>query len=801
MTVLPKESMRKCLHKPEHIDAIKDLIQNDDQITAGALAKALCEEHGFIAENGQLQVSGCNVVLKDMHRSGKIELPKVVRNFKSTFRSMVVLETPIELPSDLPSSVDKINTEDDLEIILLGGNGEDRDLKLIWNTLIAKEHPQGDSRLVGYMVKYLITYKGYYIGAASFSSASMNLEARDKWIGWSPEQKSTLLSQVVNMSRFLIRNDMHCKNLSSYLLSRLVKLIADDFEERYKIRPWLIESFVDTEKYAGTSYKAANWRLIGKTKGRGRNDKQNKKEKTLKDIYIYTLNKSFRKGIELPDEIEKYSKIGIGDHAELDKWVENELGGIDFGDKRIGKRLKKIASHKAQSPSASYPCACDGNPNDIQGYYDFLSSDRAEITEEAILSKHRHSTICRMKSYDRVLSLHDTSSLNYSTLIKTTGLGLIAKNKNSKGTRGLSLHSTLVTTTDGAPLGITKSPCSAPKIYSKAQKEKRKSYPIEKKSSYRWLVGYRDDVEIAKELGSTQVVSVMDREADIYELFAIADKNRKMSPLIVRAQHNRGTEDESGEKEKSLFNVMKDFKNTFEVEVKIPAQRNIAKTTKDKEKRPYKPARKAILTISYGEVILTPSNAAKERDLKPIKMYCVYAIEKNPPKGSAKISWKLLTTLEIKNNDQAIACLRYYKSRWRIEEFFRILKSCCKVEDHKQDQASKLKRVIAIDLVIAWRVMLLSFLNRTQPDIPAEAFFSTDEICVIRAIAKKKTPDVNIDTISDCMKIIASLGGYLNRKNDPPPGAQIIWKGLLKLNERVKGYRLAKLETPQSEHT
>lgn len=739
MVVRPKESIRECLNRVENIEAIKYLIQNESKITTRTLVTALCEEHGFIAESGKLQISSCNVVLKDMDKSGKIKLPKITRNFKPTFRSMVIQEEPIDLPLDLPTSVDKINTEDDLKIILLGGREEDHDLKIIWNTLIAKEHPQGDSRLVGYMVKYLIKYKGYYIGAACFSSASLNLAARDTWIGWSPEQKKIALSRVVNMSRFLIRNDIHCKNLSSYLLSRLIKLISNDFEKRYNIRPWLVESFVDTAKYTGTSYKAANWKHIGLSKGRGRNDTKNKKEKTLKDIYIYVLNKSFRKDGGLPDEVEKYSKMEVDAHIQLDKWVESEFGGIDLGDKRLSARLEKIAEHKAQAPSATYPCACGGNSNDLQGYYDLLSNPREEITEEAILSKHRHSTICRMKSYDRVLSLHDTSALNYSTLLGTIGLGSISKNKNSIGTRGLSLHANLVTTTDGAPLGLTKAPCSAPKIYSKSQRKKRKNLPIEKKSSYRWLVGYRDDVEIAKEIKNTQIVSVMDREADIFELFDIADQNRKKAPIIVRAKYDRGIEDENRKKEGSLFNAMKKSKNTFEIEVNIPAQREIKKATKSKKKRPYKPARKAILTVSYGEVILTPSNAAKKRNIKPVKMHYIYAVEKNPPKGATKILWRLLTTLEIKNKTQAIECLRYYKSRWRIEEFFRILKSCCKVEDHKQDHADKLKRVIAIDLVIAWRVMLLSFLNRTQPDIPAEAFFSSDEIYVIKSIVKKNS--------------------------------------------------------------
>lgn len=119
-------------------------------------------------------------------------------------------------------------------------------------------------------------------------------------------------------------------------------------------------------------------------------------------------------------------------------------------------------------------------------------------------------------------------------------------------------------------------------------------------------------------------------------------------------------------------------------------------------------------------------------------MNFIYVRELCPSEGSDKTEWRLLTTLDVKSAERASECIKYYKLRWRIEEFHRVLKSGCGVEKHKQDHANKLKRVIAIDMVIAWRIMLLTLQGRECPEMPAEIIFSKCELFVLSLLQKKR---------------------------------------------------------------
>ena len=140
----------------------------------------------------------------------------------------------------------------------------------IWNELILREHPLRECRLVGRQLRYLVASDHGWLGAIGFGSAALYLEGRDRWIGWNKSQRREHLPRVLNMNRLLIRPKVRCQNLASHVLSLCTQRVAEDFERRYGVRPWLLESFVDSTTYDGASYKAANWIGVGQTKGRGR---------------------------------------------------------------------------------------------------------------------------------------------------------------------------------------------------------------------------------------------------------------------------------------------------------------------------------------------------------------------------------------------------------------------------------------------------------------------------------------------------------------------------------------------------
>ena len=151
-----------------------------------------------------------------------------------------------------------------------------------------REHPLHQCRLVGRQLRYLVGSEHGWLGAIGFGSAALYLEDRDAWIGWTPAQRMEHLPRVLQMNRFLIRPRVHCENLASQVLSLCARRVAEDFERRYGLRPWLLESFVDGSRYDGACYKAANWVGVGQTKGRGRNGARDA-GKSRKDIYLYPL--------------------------------------------------------------------------------------------------------------------------------------------------------------------------------------------------------------------------------------------------------------------------------------------------------------------------------------------------------------------------------------------------------------------------------------------------------------------------------------------------------------------------------
>jgi len=312
-----------------------------------------------------------------------------------------------------------------------------------------REHPLHQCRLVGRQLRYLVGSDHGWLGAIGFGSAALYPEDRDAWIGWTAAQRMEHLPRVLNMNRFLIRPQVCCENLASQVLSLCARRVAEDFERRYGLRPWLLESFVDGSRYDGACYKAANWTRVGRTKGRGRNG-QRDEGKSLKDIYLYPLVEEVRERIGV-----KHLPVEALDAASgLDAvgWAEQEFGDCELGDPRRTQRLVKIVREQAAQPSGSYSQAAGGNRYDLKGYYRFLNSGREELNLESLLQTHRTQTIRRMKRESTVLVVQDTTELNFSTRSACEGLGQIGTNQTGAQSRGLDLHSCLAVGESGLPL-------------------------------------------------------------------------------------------------------------------------------------------------------------------------------------------------------------------------------------------------------------------------------------------------------------------------------------------------------------
>jgi hypothetical protein len=149
-------------------------------------------------------------------------------------------------------------------------------------------------------------------------------------------------------------------------------------------------------------------------------------------------------------------------------------------------------------------------------------------------------------------------------------------------------------------------------------------------------------------------------------------------------------------------------------------------------------AREARVEIRFKEVLLSAPNTPQTRHLQLIKVWAIYLVEKHPPQGAQPLEWLLLTTMEVRSVKQARKIIRWYCRRWRIEEWHRVLKSGCKILEHQNRTAETLLRAIAIDAVIAWRIMLLALLGREVPELPCEVLFNPIECDVLGLLNKKK---------------------------------------------------------------
>jgi len=344
-------------------------------------------------------------------------------------------------------------------------------------------------------------------------------------------------------------------------------------------------------------------------------------------------------------------------------------------------------------------------------------------------------------------------------------------------------------TTDGLPLGVLRSVCFAPENKGKAGK-KSVGRPIEEKKSFRWLEGYRDCVVVARKTPKSRLVTVMDREGDIFELFVEAEPTRKRVGVLVRAMHNRRLEG----RQRKLFEELKASPHEARIEVVIPRQRWKKAKRGDPEQEGM-PARQAVLTVRFKQVTIQ-STRSDLRSKQAITLWGVYVREESPPPGAKRIEWLLLTTERVETAQDAARIVEWYTRRWRIEEWHRVLKQGCKVQEHQNETAERLKRVIVVDAVLAWRIQLMTLLGREVPELPCTVFFDAWEVRVLEAIEAHKgrrgvKPPFSLGVATT---LVARQGGYLARRSDPPPGTKSIWKGLLHLYNLAAGFRLATIQ-------
>ena len=790
-------SIKAVLSRLTSLAVIKKRLESGEK-SRTRLARWVCRRFRLHDLRGKPRVSSCLKALRDLEREAKLQLPPPVLNIVKHWRVRRHSEA-VAKPKEVPAEVGQIR---DLQLCLV--DPQDGEQMRTWNELMVREHPQGKRRLVGRQLRYLVGSAHGWLGAVGFSASALSLEVRDRWIGWDAQQRQAQEGRVVNLSRLLIRPGVQCRNLASFVLGACVARVQQDFAARYGYEPWLLESFVDRQQHAGTCFQAANWKCLGQTKGRGRNDRNSQFSESIKDIYVYPLVEDFRQrmGVREVPELQ-LRPLAVEQGLGAKEWAQQEFGEVELGDQRLRDRLIRIMEDRANHPDASYLEAAGGDRYAAKGYYYFIDSPRESLNPEAMLATHRKRTMQRMISHPLALVVQDTTDLTFSTRPKTTGLGVVGSNQTSAKSHGLQLHSSVALTPEGLPLGILRSVAEAPEPKGEEEKPSAER-PIEEKKSFRWIQGLRDCVAAAEEMPETRLLMIADREGDIFELFAEAEATRKRVGVLVRAAHNRCLE---GEEEK-LWETLQASRNEILLEVTVPRQRSKPAKGKNPE-QPGLPARQARLSVRFAKI----SVAATRPDLKskypsPLTLWGIYVREPEPAPEAKPIEWLLLTTEEIETGPQAAEMVGFYGRRWRIEEWHRILKTGCRVEEHQHHTGERLKRAILLDVVLAWRIQLMTLLGREVPELPCDVFFDEWEVKVLEALRQPQNPDKRGKggkggkqakggkekrplLLGEAIIQVAKLGGYLARGSDPPPGVESLWKGMSRLSSMAEGYQLA----------
>lgn len=465
-------------------------------------------------------------------------------------------------------------------------------------------------------------------------------------------------------------------------------------------------------------------------------------------------------------------------------WATDEMTSVELGDTRLDQRLTQILSDLGERPTASIPAACGGYAEMTAAYRFF---DNEKVTYDKILDAHTHKTHDRVREQSVVLCVQDTSEIDLTRpQQQVEGAGPLATDSR----RGVLLHRLDAFTTDGTPLGRLWSQVHARDEQSlqtpqEEKRKKRKTAPIEDKESFRWLEGFRKTRELAELCPGVTCVCVADSEADIYELFA--EERGKANPIhfLVRLCQDRAlvTDPEANEDQAGLIRSRVESGSVlFTKEISVRG-REAKVSCEQRGRRQPRQDRRAMVEVRAATMTLRPPYRP-DRRLPEVTVNVIQVREINTPKDDVAVEWLLVTTLPIGTADEVREGIAYYCVRWMIEVFFRTLKSGCRVEKRRFEHVDRLTSCLAVYEVIAWRTVYVCRLGRSCPEMSCEAVFEPSEWKSVWMAVQQKSPPRKPPRLLEMVRLIAQLGGYVNRpEREDPPGPQTVWLGMQRMHD------------------
>lgn len=451
-------------------------------------------------------------------------------------------------------------------------------------------------------------------------------------------------------------------------------------------------------------------------------------------------------------------------------WAAHIAGEADFPDERLTTRLGFILQTLADKPLDAFPQATQ-NAGQAKALYRFLANRRLLVAD--FLQPLVDTTVEACRGLACVLAIQDSSSANYTSLLKTRGLGKL----NHTSALGLHFHTTIAVRPEGVACGLLQQSFWTRPPDAPLKNGSHKHRPIEDKESYKWLEGIEAAEAAIDQLPPPQrprLIHVFDREGDIHEVLQrITDSPHG---AVLRAAQNRS--------------VAGPIDNAFAAVAAAPL---LGSAVIDVPARPGTAKRQAKLELRSVTLTITPSSYSAYKDRVPVTWTLVEAREVDAPAGVEPLHWLLWTTEPAQTRADVLAILRIYKLRWLIEDFHLTLKSGCQIENLRLETAERLEKAIVLYSSVALRLLALRDLARQQPTAPCTMLLDTDQWQALYSYSQGRRPtaDTPIPTIQQAVLWIGRLGGHLNRKSDGMPGVRTLWRGWRDLTILVAGYRAA----------
>lgn len=460
----------------------------------------------------------------------------------------------------------------------------------------------------------------------------------------------------------------------------------------------------------------------------------------------------------------------------------DEFDGADLGDRRRSARLTTIVGALEEQPTRGFPRLL-GSDAALEAFYRFINNRGFEAEE--IVAPHLAATAARAEDAGVVVAVHDTTLVEYST--KRKDLGVTTRKARAHGF--VAQVTLLLSEADGLPLGVgsLETLKRSGEKWAKRKKEGQRGHvhrDDEGRESLRWIRSV-EAVEVARQ-DRFSVIHVTDAEGDFFELFARLDALD--TRFVIRAgQLDRTVQTDVGEQKlrEALDNLSPRTWREIEVSERKYPPRTVPRSTL--RRHPEREARVARVGIASARVTLKGTKYSGIK-AKPFQVNVVRVWEPRPPKDVPAVEWVLITTEDTASQSALKRVVDIYRLRWTIEEYFKALKTGCSLEKRQVESYDALRKVLALFVPIAYRLLLLRGLERLDSDAPARrAFSETDLHIMANAPSNRNLQPPR--SVADALKHLARLGGHI--KNNGPPGWQTLGWGYEKLLTLRLGWEMA----------